>query len=165
MAYSVPPTSDPSVAVFSSSISKTLLTGGTVLGFNTNASYNTPIVLNTFNGASNISTFTIGASGLYSLEANVSVSANGATWSAPLRSLNVLLTRGGTTVTMAASTVNISSGVDYTIHSSSVFNFRVGDTIQFQLTGAITTGSPFAVGTTNTFDLNSWITFQYIKAV
>jgi len=165
MAYSVPPSSEPSVALFSSSIAKNLSGGGTTLGFNTNASWNSPIVLNTYDSGANTSTFTIGASGLYQLEVNASIAANGATWAVPLRSLSVLLTRGGTLVTMAASTVNISSGVNYTIHSSSVFPFLVGDTIQMSLTGAISTGTPTVLGTANTFDLNTWVTFQYIKSV
>jgi hypothetical protein len=165
MAYSVPPSSEPSVALFSSSIPKNLSGGGTTLGFDTNASYNSPVVVNTYDGVSNTSTFTIGASGLYSLEVNVSVAANGATWSVPLRTLSVLLSRGGTLVTMAAATVNISSGVNYTVHSSSVFPFLVGDTLQMTLTGAISTGTPTVLGVANTFDLNTWVTFQYIKSV
>lgn len=165
MAYSVPPSSEPSVALFSSSIPKNLSGGGTTLGFDTDASWNSPIVANDYNSGANTSTFTIGASGLYSLEVNASIAANGATWSVPLRTLSVLLNRGGTLVTMAAATVNISSGVNYTIHSSSVFPFLAGDELEITITGAITTGTPTVLGTLNTFDLNTWVTFQYIKSV
>jgi len=165
MAYSVPPSSEPSVALFSSSTAKVLLTTGTTLGYDTNATYNSPIVVNSFNAPSNISTFTIGASGLYSIEANTAVAANGSTWANPLRTLNLRLTRGGTTVTMSGMTANITSGVDYTLHSSCVFPLKVGDTIQVQHTGTIATGSPTALGLQNTFDLNTWIVFQYIKSV
>jgi hypothetical protein len=166
MAYSVPPSSEPSIAIFSKSANENIVTGTTVIGFNTNASYNSPIVLNTYTAGSDNSTFTFGASGLYGVELNVSVSANGSQWTgSPLRQVSFVLTRGGTTATIGSDTVNITSGIDYSIHAHIVFPFLVGDSLQIQHIGVVTSGTPLILGLANTFDLNTWAVFSYIKSV
>ena len=167
MAYAVPPSSEPSIAMFSKSAAENLPTGTTTIGYDTNASWNSPIVVNTYDVGTDNSTFTIGASGIYQIEANLTVAANGAGWTNPnqMKTLNILLTRGGVTATIAAATVNITTGNNYAIHSSLSFPFVVGDTLQIQHVATLSSGTPTALGLANGFDLNTWITFQYIKSV
>jgi hypothetical protein len=165
MAYAVPPNSEPSIAFFGKSGPENLPTGTTTIGFDTNAPFNTGIVTNTYTLVGDNSTFTIGASGLYQVEANLTVSANGATWALPLKTLNVVLTRNATTATIASSTVNITSTNNYAIHSSMLFPFLTGDTIQIQHVHTITGGTPTALGLQSGFDLNTWVSFQFIKSV
>jgi hypothetical protein len=123
--------------------------------------------VNTYAAPPTGSTFTIGASGLYQVEANLSVAANGAGWTNPnqMKTLNLALTRSGVTAVIAAATVNITTGNNYSIHCSLTFPFRTGDTLQFQHISTLSSGTPTALGLQNGFDLNTWVTFQYIKSV
>ena len=165
MAYSVPPSSEPSIALFSKSAAEPLATGVIQLGFNTNASYNSPIVVNNYTSSGDNSTFTIAASGLYQVEICVSVLASTAGWSNNQKNLNIVVTRGGVTATIAGTTVNINSAQNYNLHDSVIFPFLVGDVVQFQHGSTITSGTQSALGTQNGFDLNTWCVFQYLKAV
>ena len=164
MAYAVPPNTTPEIAFFSQSTAESLGTGGTnTLGFDTNRVGNSPIITNNY--ISDTSIFTVNASGLYQMEGHISVNPNGATWTNLQKQLYFTITRGANpaTATCVQST-QVSSGNFYSIALVATFPLLQGDQIQLVHSQSGVTGNPLARGTESGFDLNTWVSFTFIKA-
>ena len=108
--------------------------------------------------------FTVAVAGLYQLEFNISINANGATWNNGVnKTVSIDITR--TTeqaVIQNNALVAISQSYQQAVASSYYLN--AGDVINLRSTLAFATATPFAVGVLNTFDLNTFFTWRYITA-
>lgn len=166
MAYCVPPSGQGTVCLFSKSAAENLPTGSTVIGFDTNNSVNSPIITNQYTLVGDNSTFVVNTSGIYTVEGNISVSANGATWAVLQKTFGVQLTRGATSnILIGSVTANQTSTNNYSFHVNFTFPFLVGDQIQFVHTGTVTSGTPTALGLASGFDLNTWCVFTFVRSI
>ena len=108
--------------------------------------------------------FTVVVAGLYQLEFNISINANGATWNNGVnKAVSIDITR---TTEQAVIQNNALTAVSQSYQQAvaSSFYLNVGDIINLRSTLAFATATPFAVGILNTFDLNTFFTWQYITA-
>ena len=167
MAYAVPPTGQPEVALFYQTAAEGLGTGSTqILGFDSGMPYNSPIITNVYTTSPDQSIFVVNASGLYQVEGHISVNPNGATWTNVQKSLYFTVTRAGSgaiaTITASSSQ---PSGNAYSFAVVGTFQLKQGDQIQLVTTQNGVTGNPLARGLENGFDLNTWVTFTFVKNV
>jgi len=110
--------------------------------------------------------FTVAVAGLYQLEFNISINANGATWNTALnKAVSIDITRP--TIAEQAVIQNnalVANNTSYQQAVASSFYLNVGDVINLRSTLAFASATPFAVGIQNTFDLNTFFTWRYISA-
>jgi len=110
--------------------------------------------------------FTVDTPGLYQLEWNVSVLANGSTWTNTLKQISVDITRTGSpeAITIAQNTT-IPSGNNYGQSLSATFSLEAGDVINCRIVN-IWIGTPNiaqAIGGSG-IDLNTWFTWRFIPS-
>lgn len=167
MAYAVPPTGQPEVALFYQTGSEALGASATnVLGFSSGATYNSPIVTNSYTASPDQSIFTVNVSGLYQLEGHISVAPNGATWTAEGKSLYFTITRAGSgAIATVTTSTQALTGTSYSIALTGTYPLQQGDQIQLVHGQSGVTGNPLARGLENGFDLNTWVTFTFVKNV
>lgn len=168
MAYAVPPSTAPEFALFYQSAAESLGTAAfNTLGFDVALPNNSPIVTNVYTASPDQSIFIVNASGLYQLEAHITVNPAGATWTNPQRQLYFTVTRAGGMSPGAIATLSQSSsqvsGVGYSIGVVGSFVLYQGDQVQVVHNQNGVTGNPTARGLENGFDLNTWCSFTFIK--
>jgi len=110
--------------------------------------------------------FTVDTPGLYQLEWNVSVLANGSNWTNTLKQISVDITRTGSpeAITIAQNTT-IPSGNNYGQSLSATFSLEAGDVINCRIVN-IWLGTPNiaqAIGGSG-IDLNTWFTWRFIPS-
>ena len=167
MAYAVPPTGQPEVALFYMSAAEGLGTAGTnIIGYDVAAPYNSPIITNNYTASPDQSTFVANVSGLFQMEAHVSVNPNGATWTNLQKQIYFQITRGATSnIATCVQSTQVSSGGFYTIALVATFPIQQGDQIQVVHSQSGVTGNPLARGLESGFDLNTWVSFTFVKNV
>jgi hypothetical protein len=109
--------------------------------------------------------FTVVQTGLYQLEWNASIAANGATWNvANSKVVSIDITRSPTAeqVTIAQTAVTATTQ-DYIQSVSASFYLTAGDVINCRVQGNYATATPFVRPLANTFDLNTWFTWRFIS--
>ena len=113
---------------------------------------------------SGTSVFTVAVAGLYQLEFNISINANGATWNTGVnKALSIDITRT-TEQAVIQNNAMVANSQSYQQAVASSFYLNVGDVINLRNTLAFASAIPFAVGVLNTFDLNTFFTWRYITA-
>ena len=145
------------------SAQQNLSNGATDITFDTDASWNNGGGYITHAGGS--TDFVVVQPGLYQLEWNASVIANGAVWtSSLLKQISIDITRSPTAevVTMAQNS-SIPSATNYVQSLCSTFNLAVGDVINCRIVNSFSSGTPYALNVTNTIDLNTWFTWRYVS--
>jgi len=145
------------------SAQQNLSNGATDITFNTDASWNNDGGYITH--VSGSTDFVVVQPGLYQLEWNASVIANGAVWtSSLLKQISIDITRSPTAevVTMAQN-ASIPSATNYVQSLCSTFNLEAGDVLNCRIVNAFTSGTPYALNVTNTIDLNTWFTWRYVS--
>ena len=106
--------------------------------------------------------FTVATAGLYQLEFNATILANGATWNtATNKQIVIDITRLTSQAVIGQSGV-MSSGNSYLQAVSGTYYLEVGDVLNLRVTCSTLTGTPTASGITNTFDLNTFFSWRYI---
>ena len=110
--------------------------------------------------------FTVVQAGLYQLEFNATILANGSTNPASTQKLiSVDITRSpNAEVVVIQQNTTIASGLTYGQSLSATFNLLAGDVINCRINNTFTGGPAQASGVTNTFDLNTWFTWRYVSA-
>jgi hypothetical protein len=109
--------------------------------------------------------FTVVKSGLYQLEWNASIAANGATWNAANNKIiSIDITRFPTAeqIVIGQSAVQ-ASGQTYTQSVNSTFNLVAGDIINLRVQCTWATAQPFVQGVQNAIDLNTWFTWRFVS--
>jgi len=109
--------------------------------------------------------FTVAVAGLYQLEFNISVDDNGATWNnTKNKAVSIDITRSTEQAVIRNNSLT-AINTPYQQAVASSFYLDVGDVINLRNTLPFTSvATPFAVGILNTFDLNTFFTWQYITA-
>ena len=110
--------------------------------------------------------FTVVQTGLYQLEWNASVTANGATWNTGNNKvISIDITRSPVAEQIVLSqTAVCSTTQNYTQSLSATFYLVAGDVLNCRIQGTFATATPFATALTNTFDLNTWFSWRYISS-
>ena len=149
-------------ATYYKSVNQNLTSGSTDLTFDVEGSWNNSNGLITHSSGS--TDFVVVQAGLYQLEFNATVIANGSTNTVSTQKLlSVDITRSPTAevVTIQQNTT-IASGLTYGQSLCSTFNLEAGDVINCRVLNTFTGGPAQAVGVTNTIDLNTWFTWRYV---
>jgi hypothetical protein len=109
--------------------------------------------------------FTVVKSGLYQLEWNASIAANGATWNtANNKVISIDITRFPTAEQIViGQSANQANGETYTQSVNSTFNLVAGDIINLRVQCTWATAQPFVQGVQNTIDLNTWFTWRFVS--
>jgi hypothetical protein len=160
--YSVNFNNVPNATYYKNS-AQTLTNGNTDLTFDLTASWNNDSGFITHtNGTTD---FTVQKSGLYQLEFNAVVLANGAVYSLTGigKSLAIDITRVGIAETAIISNSALqSSAQNYTMSINSNFYLIAGDVINLRVGNSFTGGPPTVQQRLNTFDLNTFFTWRFI---
>ena len=152
-----------SQATYYKSGNQSLINGSTDITFDQDASWNNANGYITH--ASGSANFVVVKAGLYQLEWNASVNANGATWNTGTNKVvSIDITRSpiaeqvviGQTATTATTT-------SYTQNVCSTFNLENGDIINLRIQGNYASATPFAQGVQNTIDFNTWFTWRFVS--
>jgi hypothetical protein len=109
--------------------------------------------------------FTVVEAGLYQLEWNTTVSANGATWvaSPSNKFISIDVTRSPTAEqAIIGQSAFMASGTNYAQNVCSTFNLEAGDVINCRVVIDFIGGPPRALALANTIDLNTWFTWRFV---
>ena len=153
-------------ATYYKSASQNLTSGNTDITFNSTGAWNNDNGYITH--TSDTTDFTVVTSGLYQLNFNATIVANGATWTT--------LTNKGITLditrppipeqTIINQNALMASAVNYSQSLSTNFYLIAGDIINLRVTNNFTIvgpSPPVALGVTNTFDLNTFFSWKFIS--
>jgi hypothetical protein len=160
-----PPGAPPSVyqATYYKSAAQNLASGTTIITFNSTGAWNNPGGYITQRNATD---FTVVNTGLYQLEFNGSVAANGTAYttaSSKVIAINVI--RGVLpSLSIAANTALQASLARYTQSVSASYYLVAGDIINLIIinTYGVTPTPPTLLGVQDTFDLNSYFSWRFI---
>lgn len=109
--------------------------------------------------------FTVVTTGLYQLEWNASVTANGATWNTGTNkviSIDITRSPNPEQIVLSQSAV-CATTTNYTQNLCATFYLVTGDVLNCRIQGNFATATPFATALSNTFDLNTWFSWRYIS--
>ena len=151
-------------ATYYKTTQQNLVNGSTDITFDANASWNNSNGYITHTSGS--SDFVVSQAGLYQLDFNASINANGATWNvANNKVVSIDITRSpiAEQVTIAQTAVTASTQ-NYIQSVSSNFYLEIGDVINLRVQGNYATAIPFVQPLANTFDLNTWFSWKYVSA-
>jgi hypothetical protein len=149
-------------ATYYKTTQQNLTNGNTDITFDGDASWNNDNGCITH--AANSADFVVVQSGLYQLEFNASITANGGTWNAANNKvISIDITRPPIAEQAAITqTANCASTQNYAQNVNSSFYLQAGDIINLRVFGLFSTATPFVSPLTNTFDLNTWFTWRFI---
>ena len=151
-------------ATYYKSAVQNLTNGSTDITFDEEGSWNNDNGYITHTGGS--ADFTVVQAGLYQLEWNTTVQANGATWTTTTsKFISIDVTRSPTAEqAVIGQSALIPSPTNYAQSICSTYNLEAGDVINCRIVNAFTGGPPQAQGVLNTIDLNTWFTWRYVAA-
>ena len=152
-----------SQATYYKSGNQNLINGSTDITFDQDASWNNANGYITH--ASGSADFVVVKAGLYQLEWNASVNANGATWNVGTNKVvSIDITRSPIAEQVVIGQTAVTSTLtNYTQNVSSTFNLEVGDIINLRIQGNYASATPFAQGVQNTIDFNTWFTWRFVS--
>jgi hypothetical protein len=142
-----------------------LINGSTDITFDGNAPWNNSN--NYITHATNSADFVVVKSGLYNLEWNASVAANGATWNVgnnKVISIDITRSPIAEQVTIAQTALTATTQ-SYVQSVSSTFYLEAGDIINLRIQGNFATAVPFVQPIGNSFDLNTWFSWRYASTI
>lgn len=150
-------------ATYYKSAPQTLTNGSTDITFDSTATWNNDAGYITH--TSGTTSFTVVQAGLYQLEWNASVLANGATWNtANSKVISIDITRSPTAEQIVIGQTAVTATTqDYTQSLCSTFYLEAGDVINCRIQGNFASATPTAAGLLNTFDLGTWFSWRFIS--
>ena len=158
-------------ATYYKSANQNLTSGATDITFDSTGEWNNPgTYISHTNGTTD---FTVGVTGLYQMEFNAFINANGASWNL-LTNKNVAIDITRTPTAEQAVIANTALqanaggggggvGVNYAQCVTATYYLKVGDVINLRVANTFTGGPPSAEGLLNTFDLNTFFTWRFIS--
>lgn len=157
--YTLPPAIQ---ATYYKTSNQNLVNGSTDITFDATATWNNDSGYITHTSGS--TDFTVVTPGLYQLEWNASVTANGATWNtANNKVISIDITRSPTAEQIVLSQAAVcATTTNYTQSLSSTYNLNAGDVLNCRIQGNYATATPFATALSGTFDLNTWFSWRYV---
>ena len=150
-------------ATYYKSVVQNLTTGNTDMTFDLQGAWNNDNGYITHTpGTAN---FTVVQAGLYQLEFNATVLANGATWlSTSNKGISIDITRSPTVEqVILGQSAFMASGTNYLQNTTSTFDLAAGDVINCRITNTFTGGPAQAQCVLNTIDLNTFFTWRYVS--
>ena len=155
---------EPSQATYYKSAPQNLTNGSTDITFNSLAPWNNDNGYITH--TSGTAAFTVVQPGLYQLEWNASVLANGATWNtANSKHISIDITRSPTSEQIVIGQTAVTATTqDYNQSVCASFYLEAGDVINCRIQGNFATATPTAAGVLNTIDLGTWFSWRYVAA-
>ena len=150
-------------ATYYKSVQQNLVSGSTDITFDQTASWNN--LGGYITHTDGTIDFTVVQTGLYQLECNASIAANGATWNTGTNKvISIDITRSplAEQVTIGQTAVTATT-TDYIQSVSSSFYLIAGDVINCRVQGNYATATPFVRPLANTFDLNTWFSWRFIS--
>ena len=144
---------------------QTLTSPATDITFDETASWNnTNDYITHTNGSKD---FTVTQAGLYQLEWNAIIVANGATWgSATSKQISIDITRTFdppvAEVVVIPQNAFIPSNTNYGQSLCCTFKLQVGDVINCRVVNTFTSGSPYVNPVQNNFGFNTWFSWRFI---
>ena len=155
----------PPQATYYKSVNQALTagaTGNTDITFDLKASWNNDLGYITHTNGTTI--FTVVRTGLYFIEFNTNIQGTGVAWTGQ-KSVNIDITRSPVIdVAVLQQSATQNSGTDYGQSVSSTFYLVAGDVINCRVFNVYSSGTPYARGVQNTFDLNTFFSWRYISA-
>lgn len=153
-------------ATYYKSAAQNLSSGATDITFGLTGEWNNPGTYITHTDGTK--DFTVGVTGLYQMEFNAFINANGASWdSLTNKNVAIDITRGGSEHAVIANTALQASaggvGVNYAQCVTATYYLLFGDVINLRVANTFTGGPPSAEGLLNTFDLNTFFTWRFIS--
>jgi len=145
------------------SVAQTLNNGNTDITFDLEQSWNN--VGSYITHTAGTTDFTVGLPGLYQLEFNCVVLANGAIYSLTSigKSVSIDITRSPTAEQTVVSNNSLQASLqNYAMSVSGTFYLNVGDVINLRVGNTFTSGPPTVQALANTFDLNTFFTWRFI---
>jgi hypothetical protein len=154
----------PPQATYYKSVQQNLTNGNTDITFDTVANWSN--VNGYITHVSGTSDFVVVKSGLYSLEFNLSVNANGATWNTAInKTVNIDITRSPIAEqAVIQNNAIVANNTSYQQAVVTSYYLQAGDVINLRCGLAFASATPFAVGLLNTFDLNTFFSWRYVSA-
>jgi hypothetical protein len=151
-------------ATYYKSAVQNLTSGATDITFDEEGSWNNANGYITHTGGT--ADFTVVEAGLYQLEWNTTISANGATWTTTTNKfISIDVTRSPTAEqAIIGQSAFMASGTNYAQSVCSTFNLEAGDVINCRVVNTFTGGPPQALGVQNTIDLNTWFSWRYVSS-
>jgi hypothetical protein len=151
-------------ATYYKSVVQNLTSGGTDLTFDQEASWNNDNGYITHTNGT--AAFTVVEAGLYQLEFNATILANGATWATTSnKGIDIDITRSPTAEQVVLGTsAFMASGTNYLQSVCSTFNLEAGDVINCRVNNTFTGGPAQAQCVQNTIDFNTFFTWTYVSA-
>jgi hypothetical protein len=150
-------------ATYYKSAQQNLTSGSTDMTFDEEGSWNNDNGYITHTGGS--ADFTVVQAGLYQLEFNATVIANGSTWTNLLKQISIDITRSPTPeIVSIAQNASMPSNTNYGQSACATYNLEAGDVINCRISNTFATGTPYAQGVTSTIDLNTWFTWRYVAS-
>ena len=103
--------------------------------------------------------------GVYQLEWNASINANGASWNNALnKTISINITRSPELEQLViGQSALMAIGQNYSQSICSTIKLEVGDVINLQTFLAFSLATPFVQGVLNTYDLNTWFYWRFIS--
>jgi hypothetical protein len=152
-----------SQATYYMSAAQNLTSGSTDITFDEEGSWNNDNGYITH--SSGTTDFTVVQAGLYQLEWNTTITANGATWATTSNKfISIDVTRSpAAEQAIIGQSAFMASGTNYSQSVCSTFDLVAGDVINCRIVNTFTGGPPQALGVANTFDLNTWFTWRYVS--
>jgi hypothetical protein len=149
-------------AQYYNSVDQNLTSGNTDLTFDSTQPWNnTGGYITHTNGTAN---FTVVQAGIYQLEFNTLILANGAVTTGNA-SVGFDITRTGPEIAVIRNTTGlIASAQNYAQAVAASYYLEAGDVINVRVANTFTLGPPAAAGVTGTFDYNTFFTWTYISA-
>jgi len=151
-------------ATYYKSANQNLVNGSTDITFDLSGAWNNDNGYITHTGGT--TDFTVVQAGLYQLEWNTTVSANGATWvaSPSNKFISIDVTRSPTAEqAIIGQSAFMASGTNYAQNVCSTFNLEAGDVINCRVVIDFIGGPPRALALANTIDLNTWFSWRYVS--
>jgi hypothetical protein len=145
------------------SANQNLTSGSTDITFDEEGSWNNDGGYITH--SSGTTDFTVVQAGLYQLEWNTTITANGATWTTTSNKfISIDVTRSpAAEQAIIGQSAFMASGTNYSQSVCSTFDLVAGDVINCRIVNTFTGGPPQALGVANTFDLNTWFSWRYVS--
>lgn len=143
------------------SANQNLINGSTNVTFDLTGSWNNSGGYITHTNGS--TSFTVVTAGLYQLEFNYALNANGATWSGSQTKSAIINVLRGTTEGIIQNSSAIQTSISYAQLSNATFYLEAGDVLSCQVFCNFSSATPFLLGLANVFDLNTWFTWRFIS--
>ena len=153
----------PYQATYYKSANQNLTNGSTDITFDQYATWNNGNGYITHTSGS--SNFTVVQAGVYQLEWNTSINANGASWNNSLnKTISINITRSPELEQLViGQSALMAIGQNYSQSICSTIKLEVGDVINLQTFLAFSIATPFVQGVLNTYDLNTWFYWRFIS--